>query len=584
MDVTVENFASALGEFKVAVADAQLLSFDTELTGLDVSSETASHMNDTLVTRYLKAVENTEAFLITQFGVSTFAYDNDRREWSAKTFNFYVFPRSSYSNDKRFVCQATSLEFLTKYQFNFNKVFYEGVPYLSRAQEDRVRRHMARVPTVTEPIKLSAPSDLKLIAMLKTSLDQCKTSGKPWFRFPTRNSFERRLVYQFAEEREDVFVRKDEVDSCTLIVDLVTPEQKAERLKEMEQAKLDALEDAIGFRKVIDIMSQSRLPIVVHNGFVDLVQTYSQFVEPLPDNLSTFAGRLHVLFPHLYDTKYLSNHHPDLEALRHAHLSSLFELTQDLVSSESAVSSTPAAAATTDKVQSSRSPSTSRRARSAAVPHIVHAPGYDRYAIGDLPHEAGYDAYMTGSAFIRLMHSLGYLGEQKPLPHPFSHNTIAVYASDFQLRLAQAPVFPTRPDVLIVQYADQVAARTPSQVSRSVRAELGADIVRCVLPYQPKDIAYYVRLRTNIDAPDGVRLSDVQLPGASIYSFEDFAKEEFRRHSAQRKRKPSSLPVSSRSAFQALPASSPRVGALQVVLLTAAGFAAGYWFGKTSDA
>jgi CAF1 family ribonuclease len=50
-------------------------------------------------------------------------------------------------------------------------------------------------------------------------------------------------------------------------------------------------------------------------SFVDLVQTYAQFVGPLPENFFSFCGRLHALFPQLYDTKYLSNHHPDLEVL-----------------------------------------------------------------------------------------------------------------------------------------------------------------------------------------------------------------------------------------------------------------------------
>jgi hypothetical protein len=71
-----------------------------------------------------------------------------------------------------------------------------------------------------------------------------------------------------------------------------------------------------------------------------------------------------------------------------------------------------------------------------ACPPISHAPGYDRYQNASLAHEAGYDAFMTGSAFIRMMHRLGHLGEQKPLPHVSSLNIIAVFGSDFQLRLA----------------------------------------------------------------------------------------------------------------------------------------------------
>ena len=37
--------------------------------------------------------------------------------------------------DLNFVCQASSLEFLKRYKFDFNKFLYEGIPYLNREQE-----------------------------------------------------------------------------------------------------------------------------------------------------------------------------------------------------------------------------------------------------------------------------------------------------------------------------------------------------------------------------------------------------------------------------------------------------------------
>lgn len=43
--------------------------------------------------------------------------------------NFYVFPRQEIQGDgisNEFLCQTSSLEFLAKYQFDFNKCIYEG--------------------------------------------------------------------------------------------------------------------------------------------------------------------------------------------------------------------------------------------------------------------------------------------------------------------------------------------------------------------------------------------------------------------------------------------------------------------------
>ena len=67
-------------------------------------------------------------FLVSQFGLSTFKFENG--EYTAKTYNFNIFPKKFMNFDKRFSCQASSLEFLTEHKFDFNKFIYEGVGYL----------------------------------------------------------------------------------------------------------------------------------------------------------------------------------------------------------------------------------------------------------------------------------------------------------------------------------------------------------------------------------------------------------------------------------------------------------------------
>lgn len=47
----------------------------------------------------------------------------------ARPFNFALFPHPFQSIDKRFVCQASSLQFLAKNNFDFNKFVYKGWLY-----------------------------------------------------------------------------------------------------------------------------------------------------------------------------------------------------------------------------------------------------------------------------------------------------------------------------------------------------------------------------------------------------------------------------------------------------------------------
>lgn len=45
----------------------------------------------------------------------------------ARPFNFSLFPHTFRTIDKRFVCQASALQFLAQNNFDFNKFVYKGM-------------------------------------------------------------------------------------------------------------------------------------------------------------------------------------------------------------------------------------------------------------------------------------------------------------------------------------------------------------------------------------------------------------------------------------------------------------------------
>jgi poly(A)-specific ribonuclease len=65
-----------------------------------------------------------EFLFFRQFGLSIFISDSSSNSYTAHTYNFYICPRSFGGLDPRFVCQASSLEFLSSHNFDFNKVNY----------------------------------------------------------------------------------------------------------------------------------------------------------------------------------------------------------------------------------------------------------------------------------------------------------------------------------------------------------------------------------------------------------------------------------------------------------------------------
>lgn len=90
--------------------------------------------------------------------------------------------------------------------------------------------------------------------------------------------------------------------------------------------------EAVGFRKVIDLISQSKKPMVGHNVFLDLCHMVNQFIAPLPQDVKDFKEMVHRRFPRwvswlarvrhhvlflidtqsVIDTKYLAAQAPDL--------------------------------------------------------------------------------------------------------------------------------------------------------------------------------------------------------------------------------------------------------------------------------
>ncbi|ORZ00362.1 ribonuclease CAF1 [Syncephalastrum racemosum] len=61
------------------------------------------------------------------------------------------------------------------------------------------------------------------------------------------------------------------------------------------------------FRDILRLIRSKRIPIVVHNGFLDLMYIYHSFITELPAQFKTFVADLLDVFPGgIYDTKYLT--------------------------------------------------------------------------------------------------------------------------------------------------------------------------------------------------------------------------------------------------------------------------------------
>ncbi|KAK6154478.1 hypothetical protein DH2020_008726 [Rehmannia glutinosa] len=242
-NVTKSNFEPALAELRRHVREADFVSIDLEMTGVTSAPWRESFEFDRLDIQYLKIKDSAEKFAVVQFG------DGSSSE---------------------FLCQTSSLEFLAKYQFDFNACIYEGnglsvtlprISYLSRSQEDEALR---RLDSVYKDEFSESFSNLRNGTQLVRMADILFAERMNNIVSVTEKHF-KDLTYVHVTGKtsspQPLIVYTDSTTDRDLLVREVKACQRVEAEKKIKAA--------IGFRHVIDLLSSERKLIVGHNCFLD---------------------------------------------------------------------------------------------------------------------------------------------------------------------------------------------------------------------------------------------------------------------------------------------------------------------------
>lgn len=118
------DFKETLPKVSASIKKADFLVIDAEFTGL-VNGQDVSIFD--LPRDYYKCLfHGSTEFLVVQFGLCAFYWDEEKKHYMNDAFNFYLFPRGKPGPEKTFLCQCTSLDFLIAQGFDFNKVIRDG--------------------------------------------------------------------------------------------------------------------------------------------------------------------------------------------------------------------------------------------------------------------------------------------------------------------------------------------------------------------------------------------------------------------------------------------------------------------------
>uniref|UniRef100_A0A1D1XU77 Poly(A)-specific ribonuclease PARN n=1 Tax=Anthurium amnicola TaxID=1678845 RepID=A0A1D1XU77_9ARAE len=434
--VTKSNFLPALEELRALVRESDFVAFDLEMTGVTSAPWREAFEFDRSDVRYLKVKDSAEKFAVVQFGVCPFRWDDSKESFVAHPHNFYIFPRKELPIDgpsEEFHCQTTSIDFLAKYQFDFNTCIYEGISYLSRAQEAEALHNMnlrlqgrlansmsdrdeyLELPSMrtadvlfTERIKIrfhewrngilkhqGAHRPEEGYNNSKTHFQTTFFKMRPAVTLNGFTSHQHWLIQMVIRKHFNdlvyVHATGDNVSEQKKVVYTDSMEDKAKLLKEVQNDLLNffkaKITSAVGFRHVIDFLSLEEKLLVGHNCFLDIAHVYSKFVGPLPSSITEFASAVNKVVPHIVDTKHLLRVAPAIQRLmkgKSTSLSSAFSLLCPHIPFTSNASGSVSQLYVKIEVQEDVSGSNS-----------------------GAKHEAGYDAFMTGCIFAQACSFLG---------------------------------------------------------------------------------------------------------------------------------------------------------------------------------
>uniref|UniRef100_A0A4W4H336 Poly(A)-specific ribonuclease PARN n=1 Tax=Electrophorus electricus TaxID=8005 RepID=A0A4W4H336_ELEEL len=416
MEVTRQNFKDSLCPIYSAIEEADFLAIDGEFSGISDGPSVSALTNgmDTPGERYVKLRKHSMDFLLFQFGLCTFRYDQSQSKYLMKAFNFYIFPKpfSRNSPDIKFICQSSSIDFLASQGFDFNKVFRSGIPYLNQEEESQLREQYeerrsqvngAGTPSYISPNSCKGPVNVP---------DEHK-------------DFIGRVV-----EKVDALLNSSEKSKERFIQISKVDEEERRRMEQQKyEREQEEMNDAVGFSRVIHAVSKSGKLVVGHNMLLDVMHTIHQFYCSLPEELDDFKEVTMCVFPRLLDTKLMASTQPFKELITNT---SLAELEKQL------------------------------KEKPFKAPRVECSEGFQSYdTASERLHEAGYDAYITGLCFISMANYLGsfltpprsHISARSKLLEPFYNKLFLMRVIDIPyLNISGPDLQPKRDHVLYVTF------------------------------------------------------------------------------------------------------------------------------------
>ncbi|XP_059057054.1 pre-piRNA 3'-exonuclease trimmer-like isoform X2 [Achroia grisella] len=307
MEITKQNFVEQLPNITKDLKRSCFVGFDAEFTAILSDEKFKYRLFDTNEKRYDNIKTELSKIIMTQVGLTMFQYERDLDTYVAVGYTFHLCPQMVGDVHQSFVFQASTLNFLCKHKFDFNKFIYEGLPYLSKAEEEHIRQQL------TDGTLFSNLSRMIDIGEEKEVQQYCSEVAK-WLINSTdetiyldiKNPILRYIVHNELRIRFPDVLTTDSLGNSNKV--LIYRDKNVISATSASATVLEEnlLSHLLGFSQIIHLLVSYQKPIIGHNIFLDIVLLHNQFIGPLPNNYSTFKKNITAMFPIIFDTKYIS--------------------------------------------------------------------------------------------------------------------------------------------------------------------------------------------------------------------------------------------------------------------------------------
>ncbi|KAM3963083.1 pre-piRNA 3'-exonuclease trimmer [Aphomia sociella] len=308
MEITRNNFLEQLSNITQNLKRSSFVGFDAEFTALLSGEKFKYRLFDTNEERYDQLKTKISNIIMTQIGLTMFQYERDLDRYVTTGYTFHLCPQTIGDMDQSFIFQASTLKFLCKHKFDFNKFIYEGISYLSKDEENCFRKQIKDKTLFNNLSRMLEIEEEKEVQLYCSDVAKWLiNSDEETIYLDIKNPLLRYIIHNELRMRfPNVFTTDSLGNSNKVLV------YRDKSIVSAHSTPMDILEEnllthLLGFSQIIHLLATYQKPIVGHNIFLDLVLLHNQFIGPLPKKYSTFKRNINTMFPVVFDTKYISH-------------------------------------------------------------------------------------------------------------------------------------------------------------------------------------------------------------------------------------------------------------------------------------